>query len=65
MAEKKIKLPSRRNQVKIETEKINKLEPNIPTDNIIELNALIYAGAKLACDRIGFRLKKYKTWIGN
>ena len=32
---------------KIETNKINRIQPYIPTDNITELNELIYAGAKL------------------
>ena len=54
---------------KVETEKINKLLPNIPTDNITKLNELIYAGAKLVCDKIGVPPKeleqKYKTWIEN
>ena len=56
MSKKKITLPSLRNQnwkkVKEETEKVNKLLPNIPTDNITELKQLIYAGAKLVCDKI-------------
>ena len=57
MTEKKITLPSLRSQdwknVKVETEKVNKLLPNIPMDNITELSELIYAGAKLVCDKIG------------
>ena len=28
-------------------------QPNSPTNNITELNELIYAGAKLACDKTG------------
>ena len=33
--------------------KVNIFLPNIPTDNISVLNVLIYAGAKLACDKTG------------
>ena len=44
-------LPSLRNiewkTLKIETNKINNMLPYIPTNNITELNELIYAGAKL------------------
>ena len=58
MSEKKATLPSLRNQgwknVKVETEKVNSLLKNIPTDNITELNDLIYAGAKLVGDKIGY-----------
>ena len=61
MADEKSKLPSLRNiewkKVKKETEKINKILMNIPTNNITELNNLIYAGAKLVCDRIGAPLR--------
>ena len=39
-------------KVKVETEKIYILLPNIPTD-ISELNKLIYAGTKLIRDKIG------------
>ena len=39
--------------LKIETNKINHILPYIPTNNIIELNELIYAGAKLVCENIG------------
>ena len=39
-------------KIKIENEKINKLLPNIPVCNFTELNKLIYAGAKLVCDKI-------------
>ena len=55
-------LPFLKNQnwkkVKAETEKIYKLLPNILTDNIAELNKLIYAGVKLVCDRIRVLLRK-------
>ena len=43
---------------------------NIPTNNITELNNLIYAGAKLVCDRIGAPLRKqrnkqkHQSWVG-
>ena len=33
--------------------KQEKFLPNIPKDNITELNELIHAGAKLVCDKIG------------
>ena len=57
MTEKKTTLPSLRKEdwkkVKVETEKINKLLIYISTDNITELNELIYAEAKLVYDKIG------------
>ena len=40
-------------KVKVETEKVNKLLPNIPACNITKLNKLIYARVKLACNKIG------------
>ena len=40
----------RLDKVKIETQKGNKLLPNIPTGNIIELD---YASATLVCNKIG------------
>ena len=56
ISEHKTTLPSLRNQdwkkVQVETEKVNKLLKYIPTDNITELNELIYAGAKLVSDKI-------------
>ena len=42
-----------RKKVKAESEKINKLLTNISMNNIMELNELIYAGAKLVCNKIG------------
>ena len=58
MSEKRITLPSLRDQdwkkENVETEKVNKLLLNVPTGNITEQNKLIYAGAKLVCDKIGF-----------
>ena len=56
MTEKKTRLPSLRNQkrrkVKVETEKINKLLPNIPKRDITELKELISEGAKLVYDKL-------------
>ena len=61
MSEKKTTLPSLRSQdwrtVKIETETVNDLLTNIPTNSITELNDLIYVGAKLICEKIGVPLK--------
>ena len=60
MTKKRTWLPSFRNQgwkkVKIKTENINKLLPNIPKGNITELNDLFYAWAKLVRDKIGVPL---------
>ena len=57
MSSEKTILPSLRNRewktLKIETNKINHILPYIPTNNITELNELIYAGAKLVCEKIG------------
>ena len=36
------------------TNKINQVQPYISMNNITELNELIYAGAKLLCEKIGF-----------
>ena len=66
-------LPSLRNVewriLKTETNKINQVLPYIPKNNITELNELIYAGAKLICEKIGIPLKstkkKMKTKTGN
>ena len=43
--------------VKSETEKVNDFLTNIPTNDITELNDLIYAGAKLVCEKIEVPLK--------
>ena len=63
----KTTLPSLRNiewrTLKIETEKINQILPYIPTNNITELNELIYAGAKLVCEKIGIPSKSTKKMI--
>ena len=61
ISKKKTALPSLRNQewktVKSETEKINNLLTNILKNNIADLNNLIYAGAKLVCEKVGLFLK--------
>ena len=55
MTEKKTTLLSLRNQdwktVKSETEKINDLFANIPTNDVTELNDSIYTGAKLVSEK--------------
>ena len=54
--------------VKAQTEKVNKLLKNIPTDSITELSYIIYVGPKLVRDKIGITQEpeqKYKTSIGN
>ena len=48
---------------KVETEKVNKLLSNTLTGNIAELNELIYAGSKQACDKEPEQ--KYKTRMEN
>ena len=57
MTEKKTRLPSLRNHdwkiVKVETRNINELINHITTNNITELNKLIYSVVKLVCDKIG------------
>ena len=57
MTEKKTRLPSLKNldkkKEKVETEKVNKLLPNIPRLNITELNEQIHAEAKLVYNKIG------------
>ena len=63
----KTTLPSLRNvewkTVKKETNKINQVIPYISTNNITELNELIYAGVKLVWERIGIlsKIKKKKS----
>ena len=61
MNSEKAILPSLRNiewkTLKIETNKINHI---LPTNNITELNELIYAGAKLDCENIGIPSKSTK-----
>ena len=64
MNSKKTILPSLRNiewkTLKIETNKINRILPYIPTNNITELNELICAGAKLVCENNGIPSKNTK-----
>ena len=58
MIKKKTTLPSFRIQIGknilVEREKMNKLWLNIRSDNVTELNELIYAITKLASDKIDF-----------
>ena len=64
MSSEKTILPSLRNiewkTLKIEKNKTNHILPYIPTNNITELNELIYAGAKLVCENIGIPSKSTK-----
>ena len=57
----KTTLPSLRNiewrTLKTETNRINQMLPYVSTNNISELNDLIYAGAKLVCEKIGIPSK--------
>ena len=46
--------------VKMETKKINQVLPYLSMNNITELNELIYAGAKLVCEKIGIPSKSTK-----
>ena len=61
MSSEKTILPSLRNTewktLKKETNKINHILPHKPTNNITELNELIYAGAKLVCVKVGIPSK--------
>ena len=60
----KTTLPSLRNierrTVKTETNKINQVLPYISTNNITELNELIYTWAKLVCEKIEIFSKSTK-----
>ena len=64
MSSEKSILPSLRNTewktLKIETNKINHILLYIQTNNITELNELIYAGARLVCEKIGIPSKSTK-----
>ena len=64
MNSKKTTLPSLRSielrTVKTETNKINQVIPYTSTNDITELNELIYAGAKLVCEKIGILSKSTK-----
>ena len=73
MYEQKTTLPSLRNidwrTVKRKLKKINNLLRRISTNNIKELNELIYAGTKLVCEK-KMRLpkkheQKLKIWLEN
>ena len=61
MNSEKTTLPSLGNielrTVMSETNKINQVQPDTSTNNITELNELIYAGAKLVCEKIGILSK--------
>ena len=46
--------------LKTETNRINQTLPYISTNNITELNELIYAGVKLECEKIGIPSKSTK-----
>ena len=46
--------------LKIEANKINHMLPYIRTNNITEVNELIYAGVKLVCENIGILSKSTK-----
>ena len=67
MRSEKTILPSLRDiewkKLKIEMEKISYILPYIPTNNITELNELIYAGAKLVCEKIGITSKSTKKQL--
>ena len=64
MSSEKTIPPSLRNiewkTFRIETEIINHILPNIPTNNITELNELFYARAKLVCETIRICSKSTK-----
>ena len=47
-------------RLKTETNKINQIIPYISTNNITDLNDLIYAGAELVCEKIGVPSKSTK-----
>ena len=61
---KNLPLPSLRNIewriVKAATNKMNQVLTYISTNNITELNELIYAGAKLVCEKIRIPSKSTK-----
>ena len=61
MNSEKTTLPSLRNiewrTVQTETNKITKILSYILTDDITELNELIYSGAKLVCEKLGSHQK--------
>ena len=47
--------------VKTEPNKINQVLPYMSTNNITELNELIYAGGKLVCEKIGISSNSMKN----
>ena len=61
MNSEKTTLPSLRNiewrTVKTEKNEINQVQPYISTNNITELNKLIYIGVKLDCEKIDITSK--------
>ena len=65
MNREKTTLPSLRKiewrTVKTETKNKNNVLPYVLTNNIIKLNVLIYAGAKLVCKKIGIASKNTKN----
>ena len=73
MNSEKTSLPSLRNIewriLKIETNRINQVLSYRSTNDITDLNELIYAGAKLILEKIGIPLKKHeetgKIGMGN
>ena len=64
MNSEKINLPLLRNiewrTLKTDTNKINQILPYLSTNNITEINELIYAGTKLVCDKIEIPSKSTK-----
>ena len=64
MNSEKSTLPSLRNiewrKVKAETNKVNQELTYISTNNITELDELIYAGVELVCEKIGIPSKSTK-----
>ena len=49
--------------LKTETNRINQMLPYISTNDITELNDLIYAGVKLVYEKIGVPTKKYEETV--
>ncbi len=67
MNSEKTSIPSLRNTewrtLKTETNRTNQMLPYISTNNISELNDSIYAGAKLACEKIWVPSKTTKKQL--
>ena len=59
----------KKHRMKNNQDRNGKNKSYLSTKNITELNELIYAGARLAFEKIGVALKstkeKIKTWMGN